>query len=77
MDTYNENIKIIIKNRFKISGQKANTEIIGKVEIDSSFYDYDELESLTDAILEFFPDGASLEISFTKTNSFQNFDKKG
>tara|TARA_R110000824_G_scaffold391298_1_gene589000 strand:- start:12 stop:245 length:234 start_codon:yes stop_codon:yes gene_type:complete len=77
MDTYNENIKIIIKNRFKISGQKANTEIIGKVEIDSSFYDYDELESLTDAILAFFTDGASLEISFTKTNSFQNFDKKG
>jgi hypothetical protein len=77
METYNENINIIIKNRFKISGQKANTEIIGKVEIDSSFYHYDELESLTDAILEFFPDGASLDISFTKTNSFQDFDKKG
>jgi hypothetical protein len=77
METYNENINIIIKNRFKISGQKPNNDIIGKVEIDSSFYHYDELESLTDAILEFFPDGASLEISFTKTNSFQNFDKKG
>jgi hypothetical protein len=77
METYNENIKIIIKNRYKISKQKPNTDIIGKVEIDSSFYDYDELETLTDALLEFFPDGASLEISFTKTNSFQNFDKKG
>ena len=77
METYNEKLNIVVRNRFKVSGQKANTQIIGKVEIDSSFYDYDELETLTDAILEFFPDGASLEISFTKTNSFQNFDKKG
>jgi hypothetical protein len=77
MDTHNEKLNIVVRNRFKVSGQKANTQIIGKVEIDSSFYDYDELETLTDAILAFFTDGASLEISFTKTNSFQNFDKKG
>ena len=77
MDTHNEKLNIVVRNRFKVSGQKANTQIIGKVEIDSSFYDYDELETLTDAILAFFPDGASLEISFTKTNSFQDFDKKG
>jgi DNA-binding protein YbaB len=70
MDTHNEKLNIVVRNRFKVSGQKANTQIIGKVEIDSSFYDYDELETLTDAILAFFPDGASLEISFTKTNSF-------
>lgn len=76
MDTYNEKLNIVIKNRFKI-GKKANTDIVGKVEIDSSFYDYDALEALTDAILEFYPDGASLEINYTKTNSFQNFDKKG
>ena len=77
MDTDNEKLNIVIKNRFQISGKKANTDIVGKVEIDASFYDYDELETLTDALLEFFPDGASLEISFTKTNSFQAFDKKG
>jgi DNA-binding protein YbaB len=77
MDTHNEKLNIVVRNRFKVSGQKANTQIIGKVEIDSSFYDYDELETLTDAILAFFPDGADLEISFTKTNSFQDFDKKG
>ena len=66
-------IEITINNRFTttVKGKKVfNTEEVGSVKLDIDIFDSENLDSIITNLLDLFPDGASVEVLYTVTNTY-------